>query len=111
MEKDLHQYTTNLITHDFGLEISEDPITEEQLFALLADAVATMIEHRIDFLLSLLYRLDVNEAKINRALSPAAPEPANIGLARLIMDRQKQRIHTKKTYKPAPIDDLEGLEF
>ncbi|MEM1320258.1 MAG: hypothetical protein AAGG75_08375 [Bacteroidota bacterium] len=111
-QKRLVEQTRELISKDFGLEIGQEPMTEEQLFELLADAVAYMIEHRLDFLLSLLYRLDVDEQKINFALSPLAKDPANIELARLIFARQKQRIFTKQYYKQSKLDDLEeGLEF
>ncbi len=108
----LIQQTTEMMSRDFGLEMGADPMNEKQLFELLADAVAYMIEHRLDFLLSLLYRLDINEQKINFALSPLAKGPANIELAQLIFDRQKQRILTKQFYKQSNLEDLEeGLEF
>lgn len=73
--------------------------TEEEFFELLSGHVLWMIEHRLDYLLSLMYRLDIDENKINRALHPGAPEPANEGLARLIIERQKQRIQTKQQYR------------
>jgi len=91
--------TKDLIFRDFDMEAVEDQLTEEELFDILADQIAYMIEYRIDFLLSLMYRLDVLEPKINKALSPNAPEPANVGLARLVLERQKERIRTKQTYK------------
>jgi hypothetical protein len=47
----------------------------------------------------LLYRLDVAEDKINRALMPGNSEDANIALARLVIDRQKKRIATKRAYR------------
>jgi len=111
MEEDFSQQSTDLIARHFELELGEEKITEEQLFELLSDRVAYMIEYRIDFLMSLLYRLDVAEAKINHALHPAAEEPANRGLARLILDRQKERIKTKKHYKIIKPEDLGDLAF
>ena len=36
---------------------------------------------------------------------PTASEPANIGLARLVLERQKQRAETKRSVKPAPLDE------
>jgi len=111
MEKSLTELTSELIARDFGLEIGEEPLSEQELFDLLANEVAYMIERRLDSLLSLLYRLDVAESKINHALSPYAKDPANIEIARLIMDRQKQRILTKKKYKQSKPNNLDGLEF
>lgn len=111
MDKQLIIQTTALIARDFGLQIGEEPMTEEELFNLVADEVAYMIQHRLDFLLSLLYRLDVLEHKINMALSPLSTDPANIALAKLIIARQKERIFTKRQYQQEKLDDLDGLEF
>ncbi len=101
--------TAALIARDFGLDIGTEPMTEEELFNLLANEVAYMIEYRIETLMSLLYRLDVLEPHIQHALSPVAVDPPNIGLAKLILERQKQRIITKKLYKQAPLDENEDL--
>lgn len=87
-----------LISQTFSMEIP-DGLDEEGLFQLLADGVAYMIEHKIDFLMSLLYRLDVLEPDINHALSPFCQDPANIALAKLIWERQKQRMATKQAYR------------
>ena len=105
MEDNITAQTTALIVRDFDLEIGDDPLTEEDLFNLLANEVAYMIERRLDFLLSLMYRLDIEEQAIRKALAPDAPELANIGLAKLILQRQKDRIFTKMKYKQPPLED------
>jgi hypothetical protein len=105
LDKSITEQTTELIVRDFGLEVGDNPLTEEQLFDLLANAVAYMIESRLDFLLSLMYRLDIEEHAIRAALAPDAPELANIGLAKLILQRQKDRIFTKMKYKQPPLED------
>jgi hypothetical protein len=87
------------ILQDFELTIPEKELNEQELLDYLSEAVAYMIEHRLDFLLSLLYRLDVDENKINKALLPGNPEPAHLALAHLVLQRQKQRVATKKAYK------------
>jgi hypothetical protein len=91
--------TTALIVRDFELTTPQNPMTEAELLHYLADVMAYMIENRLDYLLSLLYRLDVAEKKINQALMPGHPEDANVALARLVIERQKQRIATKKAYR------------
>ena len=111
MDKELDIQTTELIARDFGLEIGTEPLSEDELLRLVANEVAYMLEHRIDFLMSLLYRLDVEEHKINHALAPWCLEPANIALAKLIVERQRQRILTKRKYKQTKPDEMDGLEF
>lgn len=103
------EHTRELITRDFELETTADQeaISEEELFHLLANRIAYMIEYQLEFLLSLMYRLDVSERKVEEALSPGAPEPANIGLAKLVLERQKQRAFTKQYYKQDELEDLD----
>jgi hypothetical protein len=91
--------TRDLLLNTFEVEpvkISENP---EEIFEQLTSQIAWMIEHKLDFLLSLLYRLDVAEEKINLALTPQSPIPADQALALLILERQKQRMETKERYR------------
>ena len=111
MSNDNLSATTELIVRDFDLEPQEESLTEEELLRLLSDVVAEMIERRLEFLLSLMYRLDIDEKKVHFALSPFCEESANIALARLILERQKQRAFTKQYYKQEDLGDLEGLEL
>jgi hypothetical protein len=91
--------TTALIVRDFELTTPDKVMDESELLAYLADVIAYMIDKKLDYLLSLLYRLDVAEDKINRALMPGNAEDANVALARLVIDRQKKRIATKRAYR------------
>ena len=98
--------TKSLISKDFELTTdSSDITTEEELLQILADRMDEMLQHQIEYLFSMMYRLDIDEDKVHFALSPIAPEAANIGLAKLILDRQKQRAYTKMHYKQEKIDD------
>lgn len=100
------QLTTELLRKDFDLPAAPDaPISEAELLRLLCDQVDYYLQHRMEWLLSTLYRLDVKEELVNAALHPAAPEPANLGLARLILERQKQRAHTKLNIQAEPLDE------
>ncbi|MEM9525222.1 MAG: hypothetical protein AAGA31_01380 [Bacteroidota bacterium] len=71
----------------------------------MADAVDYWMQHRMEQLMSICYTLDVEEAAVAAAFHPAAPEPANVGLARLLYQRQCRRLATKEKYKPEPLDD------
>ncbi len=104
--KQLLDNTKSLISKDFELSKTSGNIaTEEELLQILADRMDEMLQHQIEYLFSMMYRLDIDEDKVHFALSPMAPEPANMGLARLILDRQKQRAYTKMHYKQQKIDD------
>ncbi len=97
-EKPDNADTRDLILRDFELAEPEKPLSDEQMIAYLADAIAYMMEHRMDFLMSLLYRLDVSEGKIAHAMLPGNPLPAHIALADAVWERQKERMATKKAF-------------
>lgn len=80
---------------------------ESEIIEIIASRVEQMLKGDPDLLMSYLYRLDVEEIKINAALE-SSPTPVHITFAHLIWERQKQRIETKKKYKQSPI---KGWEF
>ena len=99
--------TAKLIARDFGMEkVGKEEMTEEELLALLESQVAHYIEHRLEFLLSSLYRLDISEKLVRNALLPSSDVAANVAIAKLILDRQKKRVFTKQFYKQKEIEDL-----
>ena len=107
MKQDQLDETTALIAQDFGLVNANSPFTEAELLEAVANRVAEMLAENKDLLLSYMYRLDIDEGKIRFALSPLANEPAYMALARLILNRQKQRAITKLSYKPPKLDEWE----
>jgi hypothetical protein len=90
--------TVAIIKKDFNIEIGESPLTEEELLDILANRVADMLDYDMDFLLSLLYRLDVDELKIRLMLSNPPGGDSAMGLAVLILERQKQRVASRNAY-------------
>jgi hypothetical protein len=105
-EKEEQQAITDLIIRDFGLE-PENHTDEHALLAAVSARVGHLLSHDVDFLMGMLYRLDVLEEKIKAAIAKGAPDPAHIALAKLIIERQKQRYATKRnSFKPLP-DDMQ----
>jgi hypothetical protein len=108
MEQAQLKLAKDLISRDFEVAETEgDILTEEALLRVLSNRVAYMIEHQLELLLSLMYRLDVAEDKVQMALSPLSGTAPNVAIAQLVIDRQKQRAYTKLHYKP---EDL-GAEW
>lgn len=102
----------------YGLELAESP-TAEQMELLLAEKLNTMIRTDFSALVQLLYRIDINETRLRQLLtpqrsahnlrpdsahSPVTPEEetedAGIIIARLIIERQRQKIQTRRQYSP-----------
>jgi len=85
-------------------EWSGDVLKKEELEAVdvLTESVRKLMAHDIDSLMSMLYRLDVEEQKVRDALSPShSGDPARL-LAMLIIDRQKRRMATREKHGPDP---------
>lgn len=91
------------------LQIEAQPdLSEDEIMIILTERVNQLLESDKDLLLSYLYRLDISQKKIARVLRVTNVIPAEQSLARLILDRQIERIRTKKKYRQDPI---EGWEF
>ena len=84
-------------------------LSESDLYKAIRDRVEYLLDKNPELLMSYLYRLDVLEVKINAVLSPLSVVPPIEGLARLILERQKERIATKEKYKADP--PIPGWEF
>ena len=89
----------------FELGLRDVP-TLEELEALLAERVNTMIQRNFGELVQMLYRVDVSETKLRTLLEENAGEDAATIIARLILERQWQKIETRRRYRR----DVEGDE-
>ncbi len=67
----------------------------------LAAWVNDMIQRDFTGLLNLLYRLDINEAKLRKMLDEIQHEDAGKIIAALIIERQLQKIKSKQQFKQA----------
>lgn len=86
-----------------------ETLSESDLYNAIKSRVEYLLETSPDLLMSYLYRLDVLEVKINAVLAPDSPVAPIEGLSRLILERQKERIATKRKFKSDP--PIPGWEF
>jgi hypothetical protein len=93
------------------IDLSTPNITDEELLAILTIRIENMLEQEKDMLLSLLYRLDVEEKAILKALQPDIGETAASSLAKLVLKRQKQRWEIKKSTEVGHNDIPKGWEW
>jgi hypothetical protein len=105
------QKVLDQVNQTLALEAAEMPPDEAALLALIAGRVAELLEHQPEYLMSLLYRLDVLEEKIAPVMRGHGEEPIPLALARLILERQKQRLETRRTVKPHPMDDADAEDW
>jgi hypothetical protein len=84
---------------------------EETLEAALAEKVNAMIQGNFDQLLQLLYRIDINEQRLRRLLVENEGEDAGRIIARLIMERQWEKMESRRQFRQdKPTDENDGEE-
>ncbi len=107
MQDDHFKDAADIIRRELLPEEGVTPDDETVLLAMIERRVAELFEHQPEYLMSLLYRLDVLEEKIVPVMRGQSAEPIPLALARLIMERQKQRVETRRRVNPLPMDDAE----
>lgn len=81
---------------------------EEELLRLLADRVATILQSGPEPFFQLMYRLDIPEKKLSAILhEDDAPQK----IARLIYDRQLQKMKSRQENKPGNEEVDEDLKW
>lgn len=90
-------------------QISLPEVTNrEDMERLLTEQLVYLMLHRMEYLLSVLYRIDVSEAKTKAAFAQNDPKRIAPELCRLILERLEQKAETRIRYrsKDAPNDIL-----
>jgi len=106
------QETAVALRNQFGVDVSGMlPGNEEQrleaLKKLLAKRIGEMIDHEFDNFVNMLYRIDMDEAKVKAVLSKQPFSKALEELAEMIIRRQIQKVITRKQFSSQAHD----LEF
>jgi hypothetical protein len=82
----------------YGLELPA-AANLDGLESILAEKINTLINDDFDRLIQLLYRIDVSEEKLKKLLRENAGSDAGLLIARLILERQWQKIETRRQYR------------
>ena len=96
--------SSKLIKKDFELE-QTDFISEADLEKALAAVIHRMIDHNLEKLFSILYRLDINEQKVHAALKKNNDNAPHIAIAKLIIKRHKEKLESREKYRQDEDDD------
>ena len=100
----------------YGLDLHEDQrkkpaspgdLTVDELTDLLAERVNAMINGDFSALVQLLYRIDINESRLRLILQENRASDAGQLIARLILERQWQKILTRREYSRRDTPDEE----
>ncbi len=93
------------LSHDFSLGIGEN-ISLEELKLVLAQRINDLINNNFQELVQLLYRVDINEQRLKYMLQESSTNAGSL-IAELIIERQLEKIESRKKYKPKSTDNSE----
>ena len=83
----------------YGLALPEK-LTEEQLETLLAEILNVRIRDDFSGLVQMLYRIDINESRLRQLLQTNDGQDAGRIIALLIIERQRQKMESRRKYTP-----------
>lgn len=96
------QFNTDLIPairNAVEMELSDD-ISFAEIKDKLSYHINELIQHDFQKLVTILYRIDVSEAKLKYLLKENSGEDAGKIIAELIIERQLQKIKSRQEYRP-----------
>jgi hypothetical protein len=73
--------------------------SEEVLADILAQRINQLISNDFSRLLTLLYRIDIDETQLRRLLREHADQDAGLIIARLILSRQREKAASRAALK------------
>ena len=92
------------LNHSLALQLPGD-IDLEELHHKLSEHINSLIKNNFEALVSLLYKIDINEDKLKLHLIDNLREDAGNVIAALIIERFLQKAAFKKQFTPKPPAD------
>lgn len=84
---------------------SETELRGQQLFDELASYVNGLIQTDFEQLVRILYRMDVSEPKLKQLLKEHPEDDAGKLIASMMIERQVQKIQTRKMFEKGEADE------
>lgn len=81
-----------------GLDLPEHT-PGEGLEVLLAEKINALIQSDFNALVQFLYKVDVSETRLRTLLKTTANEDTGLLIARLVLERQQQKILTRRQFQ------------
>lgn len=97
MEEKVYLETQKLLRKNFEFPGEKSVIDLEKLELILSEQIQWLLENRIEKLMQIFYRMDLNENKVRLILDNPSSQTA-LELARLVIDREMKRAETRIKY-------------
>jgi hypothetical protein len=106
LEKIKQQVAETLALRD---DLIEKIDNEEALLHLIELYVQELIDTNFEQLLRVLYRIDIPDYKVKAVIDAEGPQNATAAIARLILEREKQKVATREKYKSKDTDSNDWI--
>lgn len=80
-----------------GIDL-QDGLSIDELRNIISDYINSLVSNNFNKLISILYRLDINESKLKQLLAANPGEDAGMIIADLIIERQMQKQISRKKF-------------
>lgn len=94
------------VARNLGVTVSDNPSVARQL---LVERINDLLQHDFNKLISILYRADVSETKLQSLLQKHPGQDAAEIIADLLIERQLQKIKSRNEFRPDR-DDISDEE-
>jgi len=92
------QQIISYLENEWSLQLNKN-LTLEELTGKLSEQIHFLIQNDFNKLIRLLYTIDVSESKLKFLLKEKQDEDAGKLIASLIIERQIQKMQTRKDFK------------
>lgn len=95
------QLATDLIVKELGLDDRQVVEGEDyqEIHQKLTKVVSHLLNTDLNRLLTILYRIDINEQSVKMILASEKPDEIGSEIALLILKRELQKVETRKKYR------------
>ena len=90
-------------------ELVDSSTDEAALLQLIALYVQELIDNDFEKLLHTLYRIDIPDYKVKNSIDASAPGEAPKVIAKLILEREKEKIATREKFKSKGEDENDWI--
>ncbi len=98
-----HAELMRLLQNELAIDLA-DKKSDADIHRQLAAYINDLIENDFEKLITYLYRIDVNEQKLKNLLLQNPQEDAGNIIARLIIERQQQKIKSRKLFSQRDVE-------
>lgn len=102
MDQSLAEETALALNKSWQVKVDDGAGSEwnwEWLLKALAGRIHEMLENDFEGLINAMYRMDVAERDFRKAMQGESLELMSLNIARLVMEREKQKVITRRKYR------------